>query len=166
MIGVIYIFQPDDDIIYFNERYLNGEMQVMFDELNLSLTGDEIQKDIGQLNLSKSCGPDNITNEFFKYGTDNLVSYVCKLLNAVFSSGYFSTKWSEGYIVPLHKKGSINEVENYRGTTLLSVFGKLFSQVLNNRLSAWRKIILYTLKLKLVSERKWEQLIIFFFFMD
>ena len=43
-------FQPDDDIIYFNERYLNGEMQVMFDELNVSLTVDEIQKAIGQLN--------------------------------------------------------------------------------------------------------------------
>ena len=130
-------FQPDDDIIFFNERYLNGEMQVMFDELNVSLTVDEIQKAIGQLNLRKSCGPDNIINEFFKYGTDNLVSYVCRLFNAVFSSGYFPSKWSEGYIVPLHKKGSINEVENYRGITLLSVFGKLFSRVLNNRLSAW-----------------------------
>ena len=109
----------------------------MFDELNVSLTVDEIQKAMGQLNLRKTCGPDNIINEFFKYGTDNLVSYVCKLFNAVFSSGYFPSKWSEGYIVPLHKKGSINEVENYRGITLLSVFGKLFSRVLNNRLSAW-----------------------------
>ena len=50
MIWVIYFFQPDDDIIYFNERYLNGEMQIMFDELNVSLTVDEIQKAIGQLN--------------------------------------------------------------------------------------------------------------------
>ena len=54
-----------------------------------------------------------------------------------FPQGNFPSKWSEGYIVPLHKKGSINEVENYRGITLLSVFGKLFSRVLNNRLSAW-----------------------------
>ena len=46
-----------DDIIYFNERYLNGEMQVMFDELNVSLTVDEIQKAIGQLNLRKKLWP-------------------------------------------------------------------------------------------------------------
>ena len=64
----------------------------MFDELNVSLEVDEIQKAIGQLHLRKSCGPDNIINEFFKYGTDNLVSYVFKLFNAVFSSRYFPSK--------------------------------------------------------------------------
>ena len=30
----------------------------------MSLTVDEIQKAIGQLNLRKSCGPDKIINEF------------------------------------------------------------------------------------------------------
>ena len=35
------------------------------------------------------------------------------------------------------QKSSINELENYRGITLLSVFGKLFSRVLNNRLDKW-----------------------------
>ena len=30
-------FQPDEDIIYFNERFLNSEIQVMFDELNVPL---------------------------------------------------------------------------------------------------------------------------------
>ena len=37
----------------------------------------------------------------------------------------------------MHKKGSINEVENYRGITLLSVLGKLFTRVINNRLGDW-----------------------------
>ena len=39
--------------------------------------------------------------------------------------------------MPIHKKGSLNNVENYRGITLLSVLGKLFTGVLNNRLSEW-----------------------------
>ena len=37
-------------------------------------------------------------------------------------------------IIPLHKKGDVNCVENYRGITLLSNFGKLFTRILNNRL--------------------------------
>ena len=51
--------------------------------------------------------------------------------------GHFPEEWSEGYIIPLHKKGSINEVENFRGITLLSTLGKLFSRTINNRLSEW-----------------------------
>ena len=42
-----------------------------------------------------------------------------------------------GLIIPLHKKGDVNCVENYRGITLLSTFGKLFTRILNNRLSFW-----------------------------
>ena len=29
-------FQADEDIVYFNDRFLNLEMQIMFDELNVS----------------------------------------------------------------------------------------------------------------------------------
>ena len=42
----------------------------------------------------------------------------------------------DGLIVPLHKKGSIENVENYRGFTLLSVVGKLFTSILNARLNS------------------------------
>ena len=37
----------------------------------------------------------------------------------------------------LHKKGDINQDENYRGITLLSILGKLFSRILNNQLTDW-----------------------------
>ena len=49
----------------------------------------------------------------------------------------FLEKWSEGYIIPIHKKGSKSDVGNYRGVTILSVVGKLFTKILNNRLTHW-----------------------------
>ena len=39
--------------------------------------------------------------------------------------------------MPLHKKGNIENVENYRRITLLSVVGKLFTNILNTRLNDW-----------------------------
>ena len=51
--------------------------------------------------------------------------------------GYFPENWSEGFIVPIFKKGDINEVSNYRGITLLSTLGKLFTRILDNRLNKW-----------------------------
>ena len=48
---------------------------------------------------------------------------------------------SEGFpsyslIIPIFKKGDTNEVSNYRGITLLSTLGKLFTRILNNRLNS------------------------------
>ena len=37
----------------------------------------------------------------------------------------------------IHKKGSVDNVQNYRGITLLSTLGKLFTRILNNRLNYW-----------------------------
>ena len=39
-----------------------------------------------------------------------------------------------GMVVPIHKKGNTNDVNNYRGIELISCFAKLFTSILNTRL--------------------------------
>ena len=38
---------------------------------------------------------------------------------------------------PLHKKGDINVADNYRGISLLNICSKLYSFVLNKRITKW-----------------------------
>jgi hypothetical protein len=45
--------------------------------------------------------------------------------------------WARGIIVPLYKDGDKSNVDNYRGITLLSVVGKLYTSIINNRISSW-----------------------------
>ena len=40
-------YQPDEDILYFNERYVKGEFQVMFEELDIPISFEEIKKGAG-----------------------------------------------------------------------------------------------------------------------
>jgi len=54
----------------------------------------------------------------------------------MFDLRYFMTR-TEGPILPLHKKGDINEPNNYRGIILLRTFGKLFTHIINERLNLW-----------------------------
>ena len=49
----------------------------------------------------------------------------------------FPLAWSESLIQPLHKKGDKNSPDNYRGISLLNVSRKLYSYVLNKRLTDW-----------------------------
>ena len=39
--------------------------------------------------------------------------------------------------MPLHKKGKLDDVGDFRGITLLSALGKIFTRILNNRLTDW-----------------------------
>ena len=66
-----------------------------------------------------------------------MLPILCNIFNKCFENGVFPEEWAEGYIIPLHKKGSKSDVENYRGITLLSCLGKLFTRILNNRLTDW-----------------------------
>ena len=132
-----HFYSPDEDILFFNERCENNEFNVMFEELNVDFLDQEILKAIGQLKTNKSGGPDKIINEFFIHGKNIFTPILCNLFNKIYETGHFPEIWSEGYVIPLHKKGNTNDVENYRGITLLSTLGKLFTRVLNNRLGEW-----------------------------
>ena len=59
------------------------------------------------------------------------------LFNDILDSGYFPSQWTEGIIIPLHKKGSHDDPKNYRGITLISCLGKLFTSIINQRLINW-----------------------------
>ena len=58
-------FQPDEDIIYFNERFFNSEIQIMFNELNVPIAESEIRSNVKQLGQGRAGGPDRLLNEFF-----------------------------------------------------------------------------------------------------
>ena len=87
----------------------------------------KFQRISNSLKIKKSSGPDRLLNEFFIHGQQTLLPYIETIFNVILNNGYFPSNWSVGEIVPLHKKGSLNNVDNYRGVTLLSAFGKLFT---------------------------------------
>ena len=65
-----------------------------------------------------------------------MVPLYAKLFNAILDSGKFPSQWSVGKIIPIYKnKGSAMDPNNYRGITILSCLGKVFTGMLNTRLS-------------------------------
>ena len=61
-----------------------------------------------------------------------LLSKVTKLFNIILDSGYYAETWNHGLIHSIHKNGSKMDPLNYRGITLLSSLGKLFSSLIYN----------------------------------
>jgi hypothetical protein len=52
-------------------------------------------------------------------------------------SGIYPELWTRSCIAPLHKKGDFDDVNNYRGTSIVSCFGKPFTSVLNSTILEW-----------------------------
>ena len=108
------------------------------DVINHPFTLLEIKATIKLLKNNKACGVDNVINEFFKYCHNDCLELIVAFFNIVLSTGYVPTDWCLGIICPIYKnKGSIDEPDNYRGTTLLSCTCKLFTACLNSRLSLY-----------------------------
>ena len=111
------------------------ENQMTNEIINKLFTIDEIRKHIVTLKKNKSPGMDCILNEFIKNCPENLINVIVLLFNMVLESGIIPSDWTVGIIKVLYKnKGDINNVNNYRGITLLSCLGKLFTSVINARL--------------------------------
>ena len=87
-----------------------------------------------KLKENKSPGFDHILNEVIKIGTDVIKGHLVNLFKRILDTGKYPALWSFGLIVPIQKKDDRSKVENYRGITLLSALGKLFTSILNNRL--------------------------------
>ena len=63
---------------------------------------------------------------------------ITKLLNIILETGLIPQKWCIGIITPIFKnKGSAENPENYRGISILSCFSKLFTLLINERLTLY-----------------------------
>ncbi len=104
-------------------------------DLNSMFTEQEIKQVILKLKPGKSAGIDQILNEYIKSTVNVFMPVYVSLFNKIFESGIFLEDWTLGMIIPIFKrKGDAVDPDNYRGITLLSCLGKLFTNVLNARL--------------------------------
>ena len=123
----------DDDV---QNAHANERFAMLNEELNVSITSEEILQATKALKNNKSPGLDNILNEHLKSTITVMSPLYVKLFNVIFDKSIVPETLTLGNIKPIFKnKGNPKDPENYRPITLLSNFGKLFTAILNNRLN-------------------------------
>ena len=123
----------------FDPRVINRSLN---EEINQKNSVEEIMAIVKKLKNNKAHGIDNIINEFLKNCPEYVMVAVVQLFNLVLNTGIIPTDWSIGSVVPLYKnKGSFDDPDNYRGITLLSCLGKLFTAAINARHTSYLESI-------------------------
>ena len=106
-------------------------------QLNRLFTEKEVLVCINKLKNNKAPGCDIVINEFIKASSGKMLTCYTNLFNLVLCTGIVPVDWAVGEIVPLFKKGDKNKPGNYRGITLLSCLGKVFTSCINERLACY-----------------------------
>lgn len=84
---------------------------------------------------SFSPGPDGVPAAFIKRCGVSLASVLCYLFNLSLSSGIFPKTWKLSHIIPLHKKGPLCDISNYRPIANLCCLAKIFESLICDTLS-------------------------------
>ncbi|KAK3523969.1 hypothetical protein QTP70_017490, partial [Hemibagrus guttatus] len=93
----------------------------------------EVTEVVQQLLGGKAPGVDEIRPEYLMSLDIVGLSWLTRLCNIAWRSGTVPLDWATGVVVPLFKKGDRRVCSNYRGITLLSLPGKVYSRVLEWR---------------------------------
>ena len=127
-----------DDAFYreccdsLNEMESNGPS---LPGLNHEITEQEVRKAIGNCKARKAVGIDNLPNEIFK--NEISIEVFTLLFKKIFECKVFPSIWAKSVLKPIPKSSTIDPRVplEYRGISLLSTVYKLYSSILNSRLT-------------------------------
>ena len=83
---------------------------------------------------NKSTGPQSIPVYLLKLIADLIIIPLSNIISNSFISGVFPNALKVSKVIPIHKGGSAEEVNNYRPISLLSIFDKIIEKVMYKRL--------------------------------
>ena len=102
--------------------YLTSLSSIAFDP-------QEVEEILKTLKSDKASGPDGLSNRILKELSHELSSPLCSLFNKSSSLGKFPSPYKDANVPPVHKKGDLSLVSNYRPISLLNSVAKLFEKL-------------------------------------
>lgn len=89
---------------------------------------------IEKLRSNLGMGPDNVPYILIYNCRFVLAPVLCKIYSISLSTGQFPEIWKMSYITPIFKSGNRHEVENYRAISKISLFSKIFEQIVTDKI--------------------------------
>lgn len=107
------------------------------DILDKKIDLSEIQMSLKKSKYNKAPGYDRIPFEHYKQAPVEYLKLMVDYFNLILESGDVPTRFVKSIIFPIHKKGEVSVVSNYRGISFMNTMAKLFTGILLARLERW-----------------------------
>ena len=100
-----------------------------------SIDNTDTLRIIKNMKTSRSRGHDGISSELLKLITGDISKCITLIINQSLHSGIFPDKLKIAKVTPIHKKGDIKLITNFRPISVLPVISKIFETVICDQLS-------------------------------
>ena len=94
-----------------------------------------VSKIISEMKSKNSSGHDEISSKMLKTISNSLAKPLTLLINQCLYTGIFPDNMKLAKVIPIHKKGDISDMTNYRPISLLPSISKIIEKVAYNQLS-------------------------------
>ena len=113
------------------EKFLKDRIETNF--TIAAILPSEVLQIIQNLD-NKALGPKSIPLRMFKPIADIISTPLCAIINSSFSTGEFPELLKIAKVLPLHKGGSTQDLNNFRPISLLPIFDKIIEKIMHKKL--------------------------------
>lgn len=100
----------------------------------VTITREDVKKQINNLRKDAAPGPDGITPALLKNIRDEVAGPLCHIFNKSLTGGQVPGDWKTATVIPIFKKGQKKEPANYRPVSLTSIPCKMMEAIIKNRI--------------------------------
>ena len=112
-------------------KFLKNRNQINF--IIAHVSNEEIVEIIKSLE-NKSTGPSSIPLKMLSVIPDLIILPIAYIINMSFLTGEYPDMLKIVKVIPIHKGGSTQDINNYRPISLLSIFDKIIEKLVHKRL--------------------------------
>ena len=112
--------------------YINNSIRELF--FLSPVEGVDILREIKNLALNKTPGPDDIGAKLLKLDPDVFLYPLRLMYNRAIENGQYPNEMKLAKVIAIYKKGIMHVADNYRPISLLSCFNKILEKILHRNL--------------------------------
>ena len=92
-----------------------------------------IEKELKHLKRNKATNTDDLPTNLIKYRAVKILSPLCLLINLSLKIAKFPTEFKHTLITPIHKSGSVTDMNDNRPISILPTISKLLEKSIHKK---------------------------------